>query len=143
MPKLYPCNVAMWSIRAGDLNGDGLPDLAVGSIITNGISLLFATGPGTFGPLVSISTITPPRTVEIADINADGIADLIAMKFMPSEALILYGDGTGSFPEFQEYAIDYGASQVTIGDLNGDGLPDLAAPDGGYPVNGVWVMMHQ
>ncbi|HEV2703870.1 MAG TPA: VCBS repeat-containing protein [Steroidobacteraceae bacterium] len=71
------------SVAVGDLNGDGLPDLAVTSFDINGdygqLTLYFQdpAHPGTFlaTPQV-INTFCEPSQVKIADIDKDGSNDL-------------------------------------------------------------------
>lgn len=71
------------SVAVGDLNGDGLPDLAVTSFDINGnygqLTIYFQdpAHPGTFltSPFVS-NTYCEPSQVKIADINKDGANDV-------------------------------------------------------------------
>jgi hypothetical protein len=133
---------AVQSMAVADFNGDGIPDVAVGTL--TGVAVLIGNGDGTFRNSISLPSGFPMKLVA-ADVNGDGKADLIVMPIDPNvtssfscigsgNAVNVYlGDGKGNFtalPPFQ--ALLSGAStngacpnQVEIADMNGDGKPDL------------------
>ena len=63
-------------VTVGDLNGDGIADLAVAAVSDNAVNVLLGNGDGTFQPARRYAAGIRPRTVAIADFNGDGIPDL-------------------------------------------------------------------
>lgn len=69
-----------YSIAAGDINGDGKPDITVSNEIDNTVSVLINSGSGNsiaFDPHIDYATGNYPRSANIADENGDGKPDLI------------------------------------------------------------------
>src|SRR5262249_6417142 len=70
------------SVAVGDFNGDGVPDLAVGSFGTyldfsdSGVSVLTGNGDGSFQAPVLYHTEASPMAVAVGDFNGDGAPDL-------------------------------------------------------------------
>jgi hypothetical protein len=112
-----------------DLNGDGIPDLVLGS---NVLSIYLGNADGTYTSLGTISIQQGPTSYPIvsADFNGDGIPDLALPMYSPSEIAILLGKGDGTFalPIMVSVAgATFGFNQILVADFNGDGIPDLAA----------------
>src|SRR3954447_17846297 len=63
------------ALAVGDFNGDGRPDLVVGTV--SGLAVMLNSGHTTFGPAVATG-IAQPAPVAIADFNRDGKLDLAA-----------------------------------------------------------------
>ena len=134
-------------VAAGDVNGDGVPDLVVGS--GPGMPTLVKVYDGKTGTL--LGQITPFEAaftggvfVTVGDVTGDGKADVIVT---PDEGggprvRIFSGDGFGQIADF--YGIRdtafRGGARATVGDVNGDGTPDLvvAAGFGGGPRVAIW-----
>ena len=113
-----------YSVVAGDFNGDGIPDLAVGNIINSNVSILLGKGDGTFTMKPELSVGSAPQSLVTADFNGDGLPDLAVVS--GSSVLIFIGKGDGTF---QQNALSLPAGTfpqgIAAGDLNGDGIVDL------------------
>jgi hypothetical protein len=114
------------AVAVGDLNGDGMPDLAVASRLGSSVSVLLGAGSGTFGAATNFAAGTGPFSVAIADLNADGKPDLAVANRNGSNLSVLLGTGTGSFGAPTNFATGTNPTSVAIADLNADGRPDLA-----------------
>ena len=118
-------------VISADFNKDGLPDLAVVSVLSNMVSILLATGVGTFAGVTdfSVGLGSGSRSVATGDFNGDGILDLaVANLAVEGEALtvsILLGTGTGGFGAPTSFIVGPNPTSVAVGDFNGDGIPDL------------------
>jgi hypothetical protein len=118
-------------MAAGDLNGDGSPDLVLANAVTvqGELQILFGLGNGTFGQPVAITNFNTgtPLAVAIADLNSDGKADLIATNNNPSAVAIRLGDGAGGFTFLKTFdSGGIGPKFIVTKDFNGDGKTDLA-----------------
>lgn len=121
-------------LAVGDLNGDGLPDVAVANNSPNSsgmstLTIFFSTGPGSYSPPVNIA-LTPdamnPVGLVAGDFNNDGNLDL-AVASAPNVIDILLGDGHGNFSaELEAQAPGMYPSALATGDFNNDGNLDLA-----------------
>jgi hypothetical protein len=118
------------SVAIGDLNGDGIPDLAATRRATV-VSVLLGKGNGSFEAAKNFGVGLGPSSVAIGDLNRDGNLDLaVAINGsriqQPGAVSILLGDGGGNFAAAKRFAAGFHPSSVAIGDLNRDGIPDLA-----------------
>jgi FG-GAP-like repeat/FG-GAP repeat len=68
-----PTNVAV-----GDVNGDGIMDVAVGNYGSNNVTLLFGSRSGLIpAPYSPITVGQAPASIAVDDLNGDGKADIV------------------------------------------------------------------
>jgi hypothetical protein len=114
------------AVAIGDLNADGIPDLAASCFNVPAVSVLLGTGGGSFGAKTDFATGNTPNFVAIGDLNADGKLDLVSANGNVSTVSVLLGTGTGSFGAKTDFATGGSPRCVVIADLNGDGKLDVA-----------------
>jgi hypothetical protein len=113
------------ALAAGDLNGDGVPDLVTVSD-NRGVEVSIGRGDGTFQVPVSVSSMTGRYFVTLADIDRDGRLDIILTDRRAGEVLFLLGQGDGTFGAEGHVPVGHSPLFATVADLNGDGQPDIA-----------------
>jgi autotransporter-associated beta strand protein len=115
------------TIQAGDLIGNGIPDLVVGDSSPGMVSVLLGNGNGTFQAPTSymlLSSSSYPSSVLLADLTGDGKLDIITDDASGS-INVLMGNGNGTFQAATSFSAGAGSYCLAIADLNGDNIPDL------------------
>lgn len=108
----------------GDFNGDGKPDIAVGTY--DGMAFLAGNGKGNFqSPVYSNSTVQFCCELAVGDINGDGRPDLITNLYSTVAVMVSNGDGTFRYPvTYSENGQLYSGNMV-VDDFNSDGVSDI------------------
>jgi hypothetical protein len=114
------------SVAIGDLNGDGMPDLATANFDAGSVSELLNGGDGSFGVSRDYATGDRTASVAIADLNGDAAPDVAAAVAETDTVAVLLNNGDGSLRPPVSYPAGDEPFWVAIGDLDGDGEPDLA-----------------
>ena len=127
-------------LAIGDLDGDGIPDVAVSNYGANTVSVLRNTstsGTVSFATHVDLATGTGPLFVTIGDISGDGKPDLVVANPGANTVSVLRSVAssgsitTGSFATHVDFLTGSSPYTVTVGDLDGDGLPDMVVTNVG------------
>tara|TARA_R110002096_G_scaffold173781_2_gene347861 strand:- start:1452 stop:3821 length:2370 start_codon:yes stop_codon:yes gene_type:complete len=114
------------SLRATDINNDGLTDIliATASVINTFINTGTPEAP-TFAPKVSSSIPAPAVDFHITDLNNDTIQDAIVLYQSGPNLRYYLGDNAGTFTETDRTRIGGTPTQSLLTDLNNDGDMDL------------------
>ena len=110
--------------EAGDINGDGIPDL----VSVDGFRMWTAIGNGTGGFTPGFNQILTqsgnPNRVHLADVNGDGILDVVAGDTQFA-VIVALGNGNGTFQAPRRYGTTGQTYDIKLTDLNNDGFPDI------------------
>ena len=131
---------------AADLNNDGNIDFIVPEDASNQVTVILATGSGTWTLGSSYPTPGAPIMARAMDINADGFTDFVVSIRSGHTLGLFTGDGAGNFLRDFRTA---GLAQpvwMTTGDFDANGREDIAVvPDtiaAGSPPGGVAVVLN-
>jgi len=147
-PVAYPAAAGPYRLEAGDLTGDGRPDLAV-ACVNRTLAVLPNIG-GAFGPPATYLAGGPGPadffpSVQIADTDEDGDRDVLytstATSLGDDGAIALFRNpGSGSLVGpilIPLPAYLGGGTSMRVADLTGDGAPDIVTTHGD---SGGWVL---
>jgi len=117
-------------IAAGDLNGDGWPDVVLTYPFNDYIYVLINNQQGGFSQSVLPHEPFSPAQIVLADLNADGNLDAV-IGGLSGGAEIWLGNGEGglTYKEVLISPID-AQNTIVVADVNGDGIPDICLMEG-------------
>jgi hypothetical protein len=116
------------TIAAGDLNGDGKPDVVTSNENDSTIAVLLNRGGGRLGAPRLYDAGAIPYGVAIDDLNGDGEPDVVAADYVESGAVLVFiNTGHGTLADAVAYPVGAAPVSVAFGDLDGDGHTDLVA----------------
>jgi hypothetical protein len=122
--RVYAVPGENYFIKAGDFNGDGLPDVATTNSNTHDLSVLFGDGRGGLAPEIRVDV--PYGPFAVGDFNRDGFDDLAVVSYATDEVVVRIGHGDGTFGEPMPVPVGDGPRDIVAADFNGDGIVDLA-----------------
>ncbi|MEK6677073.1 MAG: FG-GAP-like repeat-containing protein [Planctomycetota bacterium] len=119
-----------FGLAAGDLDGDGDADLAVGNQASSSNQILLNDGTGTFADSGQLLGAEATNSVVVGDIDLDGDLDLIAMnEGHGGRGYVVYSNnGLGSFTE-QEFGSNNFKHNGNLVDVDADMDLDLVTGD--------------
>src|SRR3569623_403404 len=110
-------------LHAGDLDRDGVPDLAFAAY--SGAVVFRGDGPGGLSPLSDLPAPGNPSVVLGGDFDHDGRADVMVCSVKYAECVEGFARDDGAFQAGSQRAV-----VLAVGDLDGDGFPDVIDDDG-------------
>ncbi len=126
-----PSNLPAY-LAAGDFDGDGHADLAIGTDNTTSITVFIqpGRGDGTFGLAQRLMLPRAPGALLAQDLDGDGDLDLAvaphaAQAHQTAPIHVFRNAGDGTFAPSEAVAAAGGAGAMVAGDLDGDGVADL------------------
>ena len=136
MSWAVPAGSSPFKVAVADLDGDGMPDMAVANSNTNLVSVFRNTsssgGAISFATNVDFPTGNYPQGLAIGDLDGDGKPDLAIANNSDNTVSLLRNtgsSGTISFATHVDVPTGNGPYDLVIADLDGDGHPDLAVDD--------------
>ena len=122
----YPSTVDTAAIATGDVDGDGVVDIAVPSREPEGVLVLLGSGTGMFSQASLHGTEPAASTLLLEDVNDDGLDDLIfGTDEIGDDVSIRLSQGDGTFSDERVVATIGLVSTLTANDFNGDGAVDI------------------
>lgn len=119
-------------LAAGDVTGDGIPDLVTSMHFRAGLAVRAGRGDGTFDPYMLTPLKMTLLGIELADMNGDGNLDVVSLVQRIPGVVVSLGDGHGGFLDVtQRLETPRNTVDVHVADLDGDGYRDLITA-GGY-----------
>lgn len=132
LPELRSGVRRPFAVTTADLNGDGIPDLGIGSgEDSDEVALLLGDGTGAFRPVAgSPFTAAPGATkMSAADLDGDGYEDVLVTSWDAPYLTILFGGPSGI--RSQRVEVGRNPWAVATGDLDRDGDRDVVVGNAG------------
>src|SRR5438552_1398791 len=102
--------------NVGDFNGDGNPDVLIGTS-----TVMLGDGHGKFTRSAA-PPLPQPNSVLVADFNGDGRSDIAIVSFVasPPTLTVYLGNRDGTFTQAQTNTVNNIGGLLVAGDFNGD-----------------------
>src|SRR5690554_4374209 len=113
-------------ITSGDLDADGIIDLAIANSGAANATVLTGDGFGAFSITSTIPTGLGAADIVADDFDNDGVLDLAVVNTDANNVSILINDGFGNFASAVNYVTGLEPVSIETGDFDNDGQRDLA-----------------
>jgi trimeric autotransporter adhesin len=135
--QTFTTSTSPYDVTIADLDGDGLPDLAVTNIGSNTVSIFRNTATSgaisssSFASKVDFTTGTQPYCVVASDVDGDGKPDLIVSNEVSNTISVLRNTATsgsitsGSFASKVDFTTGTNPVSLAVGDIDQDGKTDI------------------
>ena len=126
-PVSYGIGQGTTQLAAGELNGDGWPDIVALRPDIYGVTGLRSDGSGGFLPPVSFSSslVYQPQAVAMADLDGNGADDILLGS--DERIAVAYGNGFGGLKDLRLFDSGVGTRAVVPVDFDADGKLDVVA----------------
>ena len=115
------------ALAIGDVDGDGLPDVATGHA-DGTVVVLYGNGAGGFSRSLMTHPVDAASALVIEDATGDGRLDIVVTGIEGSRVAVLPSNGLAGLGPAISLPVGPGAQTpagVTVADLTGDGVADL------------------
>lgn len=124
--NIYSAGTGPYVLRAGDLNKDGKPDLAVANRYSSNVTVMLATTPDNYSS-TNYAVGSEPASVALGDFNRDGNLDIVTANASAQTFSVLLGSATGAMSAASNLSLGGGnPMDLSVADFNSDGMMDLA-----------------
>ena len=128
LPVRYPVGLNPISVAVSDVNGDGKPDLLVGTVTSTAaaVGVLLNSGNGSFGNATLVPTYAWPSNLTVADFDGDGKPDMAIVHVAKDPPMsIMRGNGDGTFAAETLLFAGSAPQSAIAGNFSGHGKQDL------------------
>jgi FG-GAP-like repeat/Bacterial Ig-like domain (group 3) len=132
--QTYKVGTLPFQVAIGDLNGDGIPDIAVANYGDNTVTVVYGPLNAPFQTIQSLPTCTNPYGVAIGDFRHSGQNDIVVTCYHTDQMEVFLNNGMLPFQApmlpttFQSpamYTTDANPTSIALGDFNRDGKLDI------------------
>ena len=116
------------SLAAGDIDGDGFPDLAATLDSDSVVHFVLAAPAGGFREGGGVDMGFKPNAAVLADLDRDGRIDVVAASTKSAQIATALAQADGAFAAPIAIPVAGVPSGLAVADLDGDGILDIAVP---------------
>ena len=126
IPNFPVQGYGLTTLKAFDVNHDGIKDLLVNISGNNKIAVQLGNGEGGISETKYFDAGSNPTDFDLGDFNGDGEIDIVVADSGSSQFSLLLGDGTGNFTLYAAYETVASPQSLKVGYYDGDNYLDVA-----------------